>query len=134
MGVAFLFKYTAGIQTVIFFVWITGRFFRSNKTVWFFRNAVFGICFVIPFAIQALILSHLGVWDDFYQWSIQGSGAYISAGSQTISFVKSFVTRFGGFVIATFIIWFGSAVTIVTSRWWKKPEGLDFFLVVWLVF
>lgn len=103
LGIGFLFKYTAGIQLLLFFAFALFKD-RHGKSLTM-RSLTFGLAFLIPFAVHALSLYKLGVWDDFVQWSLLGSVRYISHGEATISFWQSFVIRFGTYVLATIFLW-----------------------------
>lgn len=108
LGIGFLFKYTAGIQLLLFFLF-TLPFWSLTKTSWFhwfWKNALFGLSFIIPFILHGLFLVYLGVWPDFVEWSLMGSSKYISDGGSTIAFWKSFFLRFGSYILATLFLWF----------------------------
>lgn len=141
LGLGLLFKYTAGIQWVMFVFWSlvppslcelrrasAGRWFKVREFV--ARNIVFGICFILPFCLHGLVLYRLGVWPDFVQWSLLGSGSYISHGVATISFWKSLVVRFGGYVLATVFLW------LLAVRAFNKnvlKDKLNLLLAFWFV-
>jgi len=104
LGFGFLFKYTAGIQLVLFLGY-TLLSINRNWVQFLKRNIIFGIAFMIPFAVHGLFLYKLGVWGDYVQWSLLGSGSYISQGGSTISFWQSLFIRFGTYVLATLFLW-----------------------------
>lgn len=111
LGLGFLFKYQAGIQTVLFFIYAMPIWkFRKkdkgyNSQKFAIRVLFFGLGFVIPFLFHALALHVVGAWNDFIEWSIKGSGHYIQAGGQTISFFESFATRVFPYILSTLILW-----------------------------
>ncbi|MBF0105248.1 MAG: glycosyltransferase family 39 protein [Deltaproteobacteria bacterium] len=110
LGLGFLFKYTAGIQLVLFFLYSLYHYWmQKNKkqTPWNFliQNILFGMAFILPFILHGLVLYQLGVWGDFVEWSLLGSGKYIGQGGATIAFLPSFVLRFGSYALATVFLW-----------------------------
>lgn len=142
LGLAFLFKYQAGIHGVVYFlftlpIWgfrrYSGDFYFSSWRIWFIRNAVFGVCFVLPFMMQCLVLRYFGVWQDFYEWSVLGSGRYIATGQQTVSFWWSVLTRLVPYILVTVPLWYGVG-KMLRQKVWQATEGLAFLLFLSLVF
>ena len=139
LGIAFLFKYQAGIQCVVFFLftlpwWVFRRhgfFWEYGWGKWLIRNMVFAVGFLVPFVLQGLVLWRLGVWQDFYEWSILGSARYVETGGETISFWLSFFPRFGSFVLATLVLWYGVWRSLM-QRTWEAVDG--FYFLLWLLF
>ncbi len=107
VGLAFLFKYQSGIQLVLFFLWIIWSVKQKEEDL---RSAFlrFSTCFggfLIPVMITGVSLYALGVWSDFYQWSLLGSFRYIQSGVETISYFKNFFLRGGFFILCTLVLW-----------------------------
>ncbi|EKD50245.1 MAG: hypothetical protein ACD_62C00603G0002 [uncultured bacterium] len=138
LGLALLFKYTAGIQCVLFFcfsgIWmLLSRVDRSRAQVlktFIVHNAIFALAFVLPFVLHGVVLWHIGVWPDFVNWSLAGSGAYIAQGGSTIAFWQSLLIRFGGYVLATMFVW------IYSVRGFQKSllrHPLYLLLMCWFV-
>lgn len=138
LGMGFLFKYTAGIQIVLFFLFTmpfwsfrkTNQEWASTWRRWFCRNFLFGFNFVLPFFIQGFILTKIGVWDDFYEWSLLGSGRYLSAGGETIAFWQNFFLRFGSYVLATVLLWMGLILGL-KKRIWNARVSTPFLFFLW---
>lgn len=123
LGVAFLFKYQAGIQTVHFFILSLVILWRTRQFVHFLlRNCIFGIMFALPFVLQAFYLYHLNVWSEFLLWT-QANQHYISHGMATSSFLYRFVWRVGTFVGCTLALWF-LAEKVVFHKW-DDPDLRD---------
>lgn len=132
LGMAFLFKYQAGIQTVHFFFMMLLGFIKGRSFKEFFvKNFVFGLSFLVPFLFHSLVLYQLGVWDDFVLWSFEGSHKYLTAGSQSVSFFTNFLVRFGSYAAATILLWILSAQTLFKS--WKKKDWVFWFVFWWFV-
>lgn len=105
-GIAFLFKYQAGIQLVIFFADII----LDKRARAEIRNSSLrlGFCligFLMPIGFTFLVLHQMGVWSDFIQWSLVGSLHYIESGAQTISFFENLFLRGGAFILSTILLW-----------------------------
>ena len=129
LGLAFLFKYTAGIQGVLFLAFTFILFLRGLKFLSFLRrNILFGLGFFLPLVFFVILLMKIGVWDAFVEWSLKGSGQYIAQGGASILFAKSFLIRFGGFVIATFFLWFYGFRDLKKSTF---QSSLYLLLVLW---
>lgn len=142
VGIAFVFKYQAGIQLVVFFLFTMPFWsFRHNDISfmqvswkrWLQRNLVFGLSFVLPFLVQSLVLVCLGVWQDFYEWSVLGSGRYISAGQVTIAFWQNFFWRFGPYALVTLMLWYGVGRFVIEKKW-QGHDGFAFLFFLALVF
>lgn len=141
VGIAFVFKYQAGIQIVVYFLFTLPlwefrhrdiSFVQPSWKKFFLRNLIFGAAFLLPFALQAFVLLSLGVWKDFYEWSLLGSGRYIVAGQQTILFWQNFLQRFCPYVLATLVLWYGVFLGL-KERVWQGQRGLSFLLFLsWL--
>jgi 4-amino-4-deoxy-L-arabinose transferase-like glycosyltransferase len=135
-GVAFLFKYTAGIQLGLLPIFSIVLFLtlpREKRTMspamsLIVANGLFFLAFLVPFALHSLYLKHLGVWQDFVLWSFSGSSKYIQQGQSTIVFWKSLLLRFGGYVGATVYLWIAAARAL-RPRGRKDLVGL--FFLVW---
>lgn len=117
-GLAFLFKYTAGIQFVFFAFWQFYLLYKKQQSlkISLKRLVLFGVGVLLPLALHTVMLWRLGVLADFWQWSILGSGAYVSQGSSTIVFWQSFLIRFGSYVLATLLLW------LLALRFIKQKE------------
>ncbi len=107
LGIAFLFKYQAGIQWPMVFSFLFYLCWQRqiSRRDFLILNLAFALGFFVPFGLHSLWLVKLGVWSDFLQWSVLGSGSYIAAGGEMILFWKSFVIRFGSYVLATLLLW-----------------------------
>lgn len=117
-GLAFLLKYTAGIQLIFFGIFSLLQSYKHQslrgtqlmKAI-IKQNLLFGLGFAVPFALHGLYLMKLGVWGDFVNWSITGSSRYVAQGVSTINPWLSFISRFGSYVLATLPIWIYGAQT-----------------------
>ena len=138
LGVAFLFKYQAGIQTVWFTLFLLPFWVFRTGQGWgrfILRHLLFGGMFLLPFVIHGLVLAKVGAWDDFSFWSFEGSRRYISSASQTVNFWGNLSVRFGGFVVGTAVLWMLAfwglwRQGIWTRQGWKDP--LFVMSVLWL--
>jgi 4-amino-4-deoxy-L-arabinose transferase-like glycosyltransferase len=106
-GAAFLCKYQAGIQIVVFAAFL-GWQIMYRKITWqaaVTRYGIFTLGFAAPIVLTLLWLQHLGVIPDFVRWSLQGSAHYIGAGTDVIPFWKNLALRGGFFVLCTALLW-----------------------------
>jgi hypothetical protein len=120
VGLALLFKYQAGIQFFVFALFVSPLFpllktSPSGSRV-IKRVIIFGLALCMPFALQGLLLWEMGVWTDFVQWSILGSGAYIVQGGSSISFWRAFLAKALPYLLSTSLIWFLAGLAIHSSR------------------
>lgn len=133
LGVALIFKYNAGIQIFLFpftLILISPKKLKILVTVKFWMEQIaYGLILCIPFLLHALYLHHLGVLDEFVLWSLKGSGAYISQGSQTISFFRVFAIRVGAFVGISWLCFYGLSLALRK----RLQNPLVVFSVIWLV-
>lgn len=109
-GLACLFKYHAGINLIVIAMYLL--LFRPLYMERSFAAAkikpllIFIAGGVIVGAVFALHLIILGVWDEFFFWSLQGSLAYINAGTTIINFWQRLIVRGGTIVASAFVLWF----------------------------
>lgn len=136
LGLAFLFKYTAGIQLglpvlfslALYFSWPKSERTAKKRIFLIAANFLFLLTFLVPFALHNLYLKHLGVWQDFVLWSFSGSTKYIHQGQSTIVFWKSLLLRFGGYVGATIYFWIAAG----RSFWPReRKEVVTKFFIIW---
>src|SRR3990167_7516248 len=107
VGVAFLLKYQAGIQLLIFLLYLlfSLKLKKEEITTAVIRGLVLFGGFALPVGIIFGILWRIGVWPDFVRWSLLGSIKYIQAGAETIPFFKNLALRGGAFILSTALIW-----------------------------
>lgn len=131
VGIAFLFKYQAGIQLAVFFLFLIPifKFQKGEKQITVYRYLSLMGGFLSPIVLTAGIIFTLGIWNDFIQWSFLGSFKYIQAGRETIHFFENLALRGGAFVLSTFLIWYLSAKAIIIFK--KNPSPYPFLLIIW---
>jgi len=128
LGIAFLFKYTAGIQIVCYGLAVLWFYKINFKSIT--RLLFLGVVFTLPFLFHFYYLKHLGVADDFWLWSIQGSVSYINKGGDTINFWQSFLIRFGTYALATVPLWYLALYTF-KKLLFKSSARVLFF--IWFI-
>jgi 4-amino-4-deoxy-L-arabinose transferase-like glycosyltransferase len=138
---ACLFKYQAGINLVVMALYLlvvrpliakSARETRVREFLSFvFGGAIVAIAYV-------LYLQSIGVWDDFIRWSVEGSMAYIGAGTELGHFWRKLGIRGGAFVASSFLIWFlavWQSVRILNNL--NTPAGrerhAEQLVFVWLI-
>ena len=144
-GIAFLFKYQAGITLVViaffslFFqsLYLRGDFLPVHKKAFpFFLLG--GVCVGLAFSAY---LSAIGVWNDFVFFSFNGSVAYMEAGSNTADFFRRLFMRGGSFVAFTLLVWFFAMRHILqlikhifTSLEHQEKRAGEYFIFFWFLF
>src|SRR3990167_10618855 len=130
VGLAFLLKYQAGIQLVVFFFYLVGSFKLKKEEVMtsVIRYLVFLAGFALPVGITFAALWGMGVWPDFVQWSLLGSFKYIQAGLETIPFFHNLAFRGGSFIVSTALIWVLGLGTVRDRGFFRSPSHLLFCL------
>jgi len=99
----------------------------------------YGLGFVSPIIVVALLFYRKGILPDFIFWAITYPGRYISSGAAERSFLSQILEEFIPFILATLILW-------ILTFFWMKHAASDFrsqknrlessfpiFLVLWFV-
>ncbi len=147
-GLAFstacLFKYQAGMNLVIFILYLGIVKPVSLKNVRYaecwkgFARFVLGAA--IPPIIMIAYLAYAGALDDFLFWNVTGNAQYISEGTASINFLHQISARVLPYVASTALIWVLSAICIILlfRKGRNETEGAlktaqEWLIVLWFV-
>lgn len=106
-GIGCLFKYQAGVQLLaVLTYFLCLRPFYGHKLkneighflVFFLGGITVGLCFI-------LYIVSIGVWNDFYFYTVYGNAAYLSKYSDLTSYTRNFLNMGSSFVIFTLPLW-----------------------------
>ena len=145
LGVACLFKYQAGITlvAVAFYYLVFSPLYAREISI---RKKIcdFLVYFAGTFVVGILFVIHLvsiGVWDQFWFWSVEGSRAYIETGNLLAQFPVKLLVRGGSFVASTLLIWFfgirhlaGLIRNIFTPLGRTKRQCGEYLIPIWFLF
>jgi len=126
IGIAFLFKYQAGIQLAIIGSYLLILHLRSQlhfKEL-LTKSFFLGMGFLIPISFFLAFLSHLGVWTDFVRWSLEGSSHYIKAAGSSVPYWHNLFIKGGSFILSTVLLW------VLAFQWMTKKSTL---IVLWFL-
>jgi len=141
LGIACCFKYQAGITLCsigIYYILLPLIFKHTisyKKRVLDFLVYISGMALVG--AIFILHLFYLGVLDDFYFWSFQGSLAYITAGNNFTDFPYNILIRGSSFILSTFLIWYlgiSYSLKLIFKLFKTDKQAMPVYLIfIWFI-
>ncbi len=136
-GIACLFKYTAGINLIItymFFIIILPLIQKRlhwnthiRPLIYFtFGSVLIGFLFYLP-------LQYHGIWDEFVFWSISGSATYTQSNVTFTDFIFRGITRLGSFMLVTGLIWYlgiGYCITPIRNFFKYSSRNISLLLII----
>ncbi len=131
-ALAFLLKYQAGIQLVLFGLstGLTLYLNREHRTHTYLRFLALLVGFFLPVVILLITLQKMGVYHEFITWSLKGSLLYIQAGTETIPFWKNLFLRAGAFIGSTALIW---VLAVQYIRRADKKNSFNELIILWFM-
>ncbi|MCP4135099.1 MAG: hypothetical protein GY754_29280 [bacterium] len=114
IGIAILINYKAGIIAVVFILFSLINSFFPLSSLSQTRNRflgesarlfITGFAACLPIGIILLYFYHINCLDEFLYWGFSYNFGYISSGTQSVPFIKTFA-RTGAFVLCCAPAWF----------------------------
>ncbi len=131
-GLAVLMKQPAIFFVLFGAIYLVSRdISRFRPTILLLRSLVFGIGVILPFAITCLVLSHAGVFKQFWFWTIDYAGQYgtlVPLAQAPQIFFNSVREVIG----AGWALWLLAGIGGVAGWWDQQRRGSTVFLLSFL--
>jgi 4-amino-4-deoxy-L-arabinose transferase-like glycosyltransferase len=122
-GLSPLFKQVGGIEIIAVFAYFLiaiPLIFGKKRIIPSLAACInYGLGFVMPIIVVALLFYRKGILQDFVFWTITYPGRYVSSGAAGRGFLSQILEEFIPFMLATAILW-------ILAFFWMKRTAADF--------